>query len=100
MGFKPDSNIEYYDESDNDIFNLHFSDEYTYQVQDSQIKCLNCPDYENEYGDIETEDVNVIAENDSIETVSVKINGKEVIQTQKGKPGLEVNKDGIIIKTK
>ena len=97
---KPDSSLENYDRSSDDFFNLHYSDEYIYKVDESKIKCLNCPEYENEHGDVLTEDVNVIEENDSIETVSVKINGKEVIQTKKGKPGLEVNEDGIIVKTK
>lgn len=97
---KPDSSLENYDRSNDDFFNLHYSDEYIYKVEDSKIKCLNCPEYENEHGDVLTEDINVIEENDSIETVSVKINGKEVIQTKKGKPGLEVNEDGIIVKTK
>jgi hypothetical protein len=58
---------------------------------------------ENEYNDVQTEDVNVVEYNDSIKTVSVKINGKEVIQTTTGKekPGsLIVNKDGVIVKTK
>lgn len=97
---KPDSSLENYDRSSDDFFNLHYSDEYIYKVDESKIKCLNCPEYENEHGDVLTEDVNIIEENDSIETVSVKINGKEVIQTKKGKPGLEVNEDGIIVKTK
>jgi hypothetical protein len=62
---------------------------------------LNCPANENEHGDIETEDINVIDENDSLKTVSVKINGTEVIQTTTGKKGsLQINEEGIIIKTK
>ena len=71
------------------------------------MKCLNCPADENEYNDLEsdvqTEDINVIEDTDSVKTVSVKINGKEVIQTTTGKekPGsLIVNKDGVIVKTK
>jgi hypothetical protein len=101
--FKCDKSLSNYDQSDNDDFNLHFSGNYTYKVTDTKIKCLNCPADEDEYNDdIETEDINVINDNDSIKTVSVKINGKEVIQTKKGKTqnSLEINKDGIIIKTK
>jgi phage shock protein PspC (stress-responsive transcriptional regulator) len=99
---KLDESVENFDESDDDFFNMHYSsDDYVYKVADSQVKCLNCPSDENEHNDVMTEDVNVIEDNDSIKTVSVKINGKEVIQTTTGKPGkLEISKDGIIIKTK
>lgn len=99
---KLDESVENFDYSDDDFFNMHYSsDDYVYKVGDSQVKCLNCPSDENEHNDVMTEDVNVIEDNDSIKTVSVKINGKEVIQTTTGKPGkLEISKDGIIIKTK
>lgn len=101
---KPDYSVQEYDESDNEFFNLHYSsDDYIYKVGDKQIKCLNCPADENEYNDVDseimTEDINVTNENDSIKEISLKINGKEVIQTKKGKPGLEINENGIIVKT-
>jgi phage shock protein PspC (stress-responsive transcriptional regulator) len=101
--FKPDSSFENYDQSDDQFFNLHYSGEYIYKVEDSKIKCLNCPADENEFNDVDTIDENVVNENDSIKTVSLKINGKEVIQTTTGKNdgnSLIINKDGIIIKTK
>ena len=101
--FKPDNSVENYDESEDDFFNLHFSGNYTYKVDDNKAKCLNCPADENEYNDINTIDESVINENDTIKTVSVKINGKEVIQTtteKKDGNSLSINKDGIIIKTK
>ncbi|MEC4003964.1 PspC domain-containing protein [Flavobacterium sp. SUN052] len=107
--FKLDENVQNYDNSDNSFFNLHYtSGDYIYKVGDSQVKCLNCPKSENEYNDVEgvdndsidTEDVSVINENDSIKTVSVKINGKEVIQTTTGKPGSLTIKDGVIVKNK
>ena len=103
--FKVDKSVESYDESDNEYFNLHYSsDNYTYKVDDNQVKCLNCPPEENEYNDVEgginTEDINVTDENDTVKTVTVKINGKTVTETKSGKTGkLEINKDGIIIKT-
>ena len=79
-----------FDESDNDYFNFHFSsDDYIYKVDNSQVKCLNCPSDENEYNDVEggidTEDINVSNENDSIKTVTVKINGKVITETKQGK---------------
>jgi len=105
---KMDETVQDFDESNNEFFNLHHSSgDYIYRVGDAQVKCLNCPADENEYDDIEndvqTEDINVIEDTDSIKTVSVKINGKEVIQTTTGKekPGrLIINKEGIIVKTK
>ena len=52
--FKPDTSVENYDQTDNDFFNLHStSDNYTYKVDESKVKCLNCPIYENEYNDVE-----------------------------------------------
>ncbi len=99
--FQADASVQEYDESDDQFFNLHYSsDTYLYKVEQDKVKCLNCPEEENEYDDVKTEDISVINEHDSIETISVKINGKEVIQTKKGKPGLEINEDGIIVKTK
>jgi hypothetical protein len=60
------------------------------------MDCVNCL---YQYEDVKTENINSINENDSIKEISIKINGKEVIQTKKGKPGLEINQDGIIVKT-
>ena len=81
--FKVNSSVKNFDHSDNSFFNLHTSsDEYFYLVGNSQVKCLNCPADENEYGDVASED------QDSIETttVSVKVGGKELIKTVTKKP--------------
>ena len=52
--FKPDNSVKEYDESDDSIFNLHFSsDEYIYKMSSSQVKCLNCPVEENEWNDVQ-----------------------------------------------
>ena len=62
---------------------MHFSSsDYIYKVEDSQVKCLNCPDEENEFDDIEND------RTDRMETttVSVKVGGKEVIETVTKKP--------------
>ncbi|MBY0486339.1 MAG: PspC domain-containing protein [Flavobacteriaceae bacterium] len=98
---KVDETVQNFDRSDDQFFNIHYSSSnYIYKVGESQVKCLNCPADENEHGDVETEDVNVTEDNDSIKTISVKVNGKEVIQTTKGKPGsLTIDEHGIIIKT-
>lgn len=94
---KPDASIQNYDRSDDEYFNLHYSsDNYVYKVENSQIKCLNCPADENEYND---------NENDSNET-SVTINEEGVsvtndtlINSKNNIKELKINKDGIIIKT-
>jgi hypothetical protein len=76
--FKMNSSMKNFDYSDNSFFNLHTSsDEYIYSVGNSQVKCLNCPSDENEFDDVDSEN------QDSIETttVSVKVAGKELIET-------------------
>jgi len=73
--FKVDSSLQDYDHSDNDFFNLHFSsNDFIYKVENNQVKCLNCPEDENEYNDSSTDS------NDSTAT------------------GIIINKDGILIK--
>ncbi len=106
--FVADETVQHFDESDNDYFNLHYSSEqYIYKVEETQIKCLNCPINEDEYNDVEgkiqSEEINVIDENDTTETVTVKINGKVVTETKSAKSDkkskLTIGSDGVIIKT-
>lgn len=81
--FKVNSSVKNYDYSDNSFFNLHTSsDEYIYSVKDSQVKCLNCPEEENEFDDIETDSIDKM----ETTTVSVKVGGKEMIKTVTKKP--------------
>ena len=81
--FKVNSSVKNYDYSDNSFFNLHTSsDEYIYNVKDSQVICLNCPLDKNEYEDTENETINTV----ETTTVSVKVGGKEVIETVTKKP--------------
>ena len=97
---KPDSSVQNYDRSDDEYFNLHYSsDNYIYKVENSQIKCLNCPANENDYND-----VTIDAQNDSTDvTVTINKNGvsieKDSVKTNSASKGLKINKDGIIIKT-
>jgi len=102
--FKADESFQHYDRSGNDFFNLHHSsNDYIYKVEDSQVKCLNCPADENEYNDVENGTTEVITnENDSTDVVTVKVNGKTIIETksEKTKTGkLTVGENGVIIKT-
>jgi hypothetical protein len=65
-------------------------------VSNSQIKCLNCPEDENELEDIENN-------NDSAK-VTINENGITIkkdtlIKTNKDFKELKISKDGIIIKT-
>jgi len=94
--FKADSSLQDYDRSDDEYFNLHYSSsDYIYKVENNQVKCLNCPKEENEYNDVENS-----AENDSVVTTTVTVNGEVVTVNKTGsKKGLSVNKDGVIIKT-
>lgn len=98
---KVDSSVQNYDRSDDEYFNLHYSsDNYIYKVENSQIKCLNCPADENEYNDVNTD-----TENDSIETSvtinkdGVSVTNNTLINSKKNLKELKTNKDGIIIKT-
>lgn len=97
--FKVDESAQHYDESDNDFFNLHYSDDnYIYKVNNSQVKCLNCPEDENEYNDVDMNTTEDISDNDTVVTTTVKVNGEVVTVKQSSKKGLKVNENGIIIK--
>ncbi len=104
--FKPDASVQDYDDSDNDFFNLHFSGDYNYKVEGSKIKCLNCPAEENEYNDgdndgdndYEYDNEGRIINNDTVKEVSIKINGKEVLNGKKTSGKLTTDKNGVIIK--
>lgn len=104
---KPDMSVQNYDRSDDNFFNLWYdSDIYIYKMEGFQVKCLNCPEESDDvaYGtDAEELDIDPT---DSSETTTVTINekgiqikeGTTVQETKKGK-GLQLNKDGVIIKT-
>nr|WP_315191161.1 PspC domain-containing protein [uncultured Flavobacterium sp.] len=96
---KPDATIQNYDQSDDSFFNLHYSGNYLYKVENSQIKCLTCPADENEYNDIDTNETIDVTANDSVVTTTVKVNGETVTVNQTGiKKGLSKDKNGVIIK--
>jgi len=93
--FKPDTSVEDYEDSDDNFFNLNFSGNYNYKVEGSKIKCLNCPAEDSDSEDIE-EEVNII--NDTVNEVSIKINGKEVLNGKKSSGRLTTDKNGVVIK--
>ncbi len=92
--FKADASLENYDRSEDDFFNLHFSsDRYIYRVNDDKVVCLNCPEVENEYNDVE-----INSDNDTISEVLLKINGN-IDYTKKTKTeSLSIDKKGVVIK--
>ena len=99
MLFKVDKSAQQYDQSNNDFFNLHYSsDDYLYKVNETQVKCLNCPENENEYEDVETGVTEDITDNDTVVTTTIKVNGEVVTINQSAKKGLTINKEGVIIK--
>ena len=99
--FKADESVERYDYSDDEFFNSNYSSaNYAYKVESNQIKCLNCYNFDNDNTDIKSKEINITNENDSTETVTVKINGKVVTETKSGRKGsIKMNKEGILIKT-
>lgn len=106
--FKPDNSLQDYDRSDDGYFNLHYSsDNYAYKVGNSQIKCLNCPNDENEWDDVEndsinnTESENIDTALDSISSITLNKDGILVKKDNKKEiQVLKINKNGINIKTK
>lgn len=95
--FKPDESVEDFDSSDNDFFNLHYSsDNYTYKVEDKKIKCINCPQDEDEWDDVDDDRSHTVIINEN----GVKIKNDTVISNSKEFKELKISEDGIIIKTK
>lgn len=95
---KPDASVRDFDDSDDDYFNLHYSsDNYTYKVGDSKIKCLNCPANEDEHDDVDNND------NDDYENHSdsnlIEENGKIINKstTVTNDPGQTTTKKEVII---
>ncbi len=94
---KMDHSLRHYDRTDGDYFlwNPDYTDA-VYKVESDKIKCLNCPEDENQYNYEEN-----VEENDSVVTTTVTVNGEVVTTTINktgDKKGLSVNKEGVIIK--
>ncbi|MBL0739012.1 PspC domain-containing protein [Flavobacterium sp. GN10] len=107
---KPDSSVRDYYNSDDNFFELNYKGDYNYKVIGSKVKCLNCPaDEDNNNDDTDYENINEevneaineakIDAADTVREVSVKINGKEVLNGKKTKGRLTTDKNGVIIKT-
>ena len=91
---KPDSSMAHYDDTDSNLFYWHsdLNDEI-FRVEDDKIKCITCPEDENEDNDNDNES------NITINKDGVTIESDSVVKTKKNFKELKINKDGIIIKT-
>ena len=98
--FKVDASARDYDDSDNDIFNLHHSsDNYLYKTTSTKVKCLDCPADENEYDDLDQEYNNDENTTIIINKNEISVQRDSVSKNSNHRRGLKINKDGIIIKT-
>ena len=108
--YSPDANVENFLDGSNADFDFFHSEVtsvqgYIYKVEDFELKCLNCPNEndedENSEDTVTTENVSVTTSSDSTNTVSVKVNGVEVTNNVVGKKGqLVKDKNGVIVKNK
>lgn len=90
--FVADATVQNYDESDNEFFNLHYSsDKYTYRMEETQVKCLDCPTDENEYNDVEGVNITI---SDSIPPIPPMPPTKEKSKSTK----LTISPEGVVIK--
>jgi len=98
--YYPDANVEHYLDGSNADFDYYYGPEgYKYKVESDKLRCLDCPESENT-NDVQTEEINITETNDTVKSVSVKVNGKEILNDTKGKKSkLIIDKNGIIIKT-
>ena len=95
---KPDASMANYDRTDGDYFtwNPDRSDAI-YKVESNKIRCLNCPEGENEeYNDEETDSSQTSV---TINEDGVSVKNDTVIKSNNNIKELKINKDGIIIKT-
>ncbi len=91
---KMDESTRNYNRTDEDYFSWELENsDAVYKVESNIIKCLNCPNEEENIEDFEV--------NDSVVTTTVTVNGEVVkVKETTNKKGLSISKDGIIIKTK
>lgn len=89
--YYPNKNVENFLNDYNSDFEYYYGPEgYKYKVNKGELDCLNCPDENENEAEIETVSselgngnvVKTTTIKDSIEKVSVKVNGKEIIKTE------------------
>ncbi|MBF4471116.1 PspC domain-containing protein [Flavobacterium sp. HJJ] len=94
---KPDDSMAHYDKTDDDFFYWYPEDNGIYRVGENKIKCLTCPNRDNEDDDSDNE--NSHESNITINENGVTVESDTVVKTKKNFKELKINKDGIIIKT-
>ena len=95
--FKTAENVRDFDITDNDFFNLHYSsDEYLYKVYSDQVKCLTCPESENEFNDV------IQTQTKIGDTIVTKVQvGRQNIETKTTEDGtLIISENGTVTKIK
>lgn len=94
---KVDDSVAHYDRTDGDFFYWHpeDSDKNIFRIGDNKIRCINCPDDENDDDDADNDNESNITINEN----GVTIESDSVVKTKKNFKELKINKDGIIIKT-
>jgi hypothetical protein len=92
---KPDNSMAHYDRTDSDFFYWHGDKNEIFRVMGDKIKCLNCPEDENDDSDDDNSDNE---SNITINENGVTIQG-DTTKAKKNFKELKINKDGIIIKT-
>jgi phage shock protein PspC (stress-responsive transcriptional regulator) len=96
---KPDDSMAHYDRTDEDFFYWHPGNNEIYKVEESKLKCTNCPENDNNDNNDNNDDENDNESNITINKDGVTIESDSVVKTKKNFKELKINKDGIIIKT-
>lgn len=110
--YYPAENVtNYLNGSESDFDYFYGPEGYMYKVENTELKCLNCPSNENNSSATENgEEINIQTNSslkDSTVTTTVKVNGQNVIINEttspiknENKSKLTIGKDGTIIKSK
>jgi phage shock protein PspC (stress-responsive transcriptional regulator) len=106
--FKPDMTVQNYDHTDNGFFDLWFdSDIYIYQMQSSQVKCLNCADVHGEgEGEVWVDEEQIAREAEQEARLEVERemqrqniqNGQNIQANQNSSTTVTINDKGVQIK--
>jgi len=104
--FRIDKSVQDRDRSEDDFFNLHWSDDtYTYRVDKDKVRCLDCPPSEDEYDDVEHVETVRVSDSTGTTTVKVHTDGEVRVETsttpaKSNGNGLTKDKEGTIIPKK
>lgn len=90
---KPDMSVQHYDESDDEVFNLHWDDDsYTYKMDKQEAKCLNCPTEEEENQRFAEEEARFAEEEARF--------GREEARRNNGSERITIDVDGVDVNVK